>query len=112
MAEFYSARGWEIPPLPWTNLSPPFSGENVRTQVGDLDPGQDQEPRVLDDKGKVLLAQVLRTSDEVIARGELPRGGAEAEHGERPAVSVMDGIAYLGADQGLVSEIVSASVIL
>ena len=27
VAEFYSARGWEIPPLPWTNLSPPFSGE-------------------------------------------------------------------------------------
>ena len=26
MAEFYSARSWEIPPLPWTNLSPPFSG--------------------------------------------------------------------------------------
>ena len=25
MAEFYSARSWEIPPLPWTNLSPPFS---------------------------------------------------------------------------------------
>ena len=25
MAEFYSARGWEIPPLPWTDLSPPFS---------------------------------------------------------------------------------------
>ena len=25
MAEFYSARAWEIPPLPWTNLSPPFS---------------------------------------------------------------------------------------
>ena len=25
MAEFYAARGWEIPPLPWTNLSPPFS---------------------------------------------------------------------------------------
>ena len=22
---FTSARGWEIPPLPWTNLSPPFS---------------------------------------------------------------------------------------
>ena len=35
MAEFYSARGWEIPPLPWTNLSPPFSsgyaGEKVAT---------------------------------------------------------------------------------
>ena len=30
MAEFYSARSWEIPPLPWTNLSPPFS----RIRVG------------------------------------------------------------------------------
>ena len=31
MAEFYSARGWEIPPLPWTDLSPPFSiGLTVR----------------------------------------------------------------------------------
>ena len=25
VAEFYSARSWEIPPLPWTNLSSPFS---------------------------------------------------------------------------------------
>ena len=32
MAEFYSARGWEIPPLPWTNLSPPFS-EDLRTEL-------------------------------------------------------------------------------
>ena len=31
MAEFYSARGWEIPPLPWTNLSPPFSPLAVLT---------------------------------------------------------------------------------
>ena len=30
MAEFYSARSWEIPPLPWTNLSPPFSGTAQR----------------------------------------------------------------------------------
>ena len=30
MAEFYSARGWEIPPLPWTNLSPPFSTSGAR----------------------------------------------------------------------------------
>ena len=29
MAEFYSARSWEIPPLPWTNLSPPFSPEKL-----------------------------------------------------------------------------------
>ena len=33
MAEFYSARGWEIPPLPWTNLSPPFSSSLVGCQT-------------------------------------------------------------------------------
>ena len=33
MAEFYSARGWEIPPLPWTNLSPPFSRSAVASKL-------------------------------------------------------------------------------
>ncbi len=33
MAEFYSARGWEIPPLPWTNLSPPFSRSHTPLNV-------------------------------------------------------------------------------
>ena len=80
----------------------------MRTQVGDLDPGQDQEPRVVDREGKVLLALLPSPSDEVVARGELPRGGGEAEHGEWPAVSVLAGIAHLGADQGLVPEIVVA----
>ena len=83
-------------------------GQDVRTQVGDFDPGQDQESRVVDHEGKVLLAQLPCPSDEVVARGELPRGGGEAEHGERPAVAVVDGVAHLGADQGLVSEIVVA----
>ena len=36
MAEFYSARGWEIPPLPWTNLSPPFS---VRARIWEMGHG-------------------------------------------------------------------------
>ena len=80
----------------------------MRTQVGDIDPGQDQESRVVDHEGKVLLALLPCPSDEVVARGELPRGGGEAEHGERPAVAVVDGVAHLGADQGLVSEIVVA----
>ena len=33
MAEFYSARGWEIPPLPWTNLSPPFSNGGDKANI-------------------------------------------------------------------------------
>ena len=36
MAEFYSARGWEIPPLPWTNLSPPFSAEEQKGQLAGI----------------------------------------------------------------------------
>ena len=36
MAEFYSARGWEIPPLPWTNLSPPFSAGRACDPVAPL----------------------------------------------------------------------------
>ena len=32
---------------------------------------------------QVLLARLRRPSDEAAARGELPGGGAEAEHGER-----------------------------
>ena len=83
-------------------------GEDVRAEVGDFDPGQDQEPRVVDHQGEVLLAQLRRPPDELVARGELPRGGAEAEHGDGPAVAVVDGVAHLGADQGLVSEIVVA----
>ena len=37
----------------------------------------------------------------------MPRG-AEAEHGERPTVAVVDGVAHLGADQGPVAETVVA----
>ena len=33
MAEFYAARSWEIPPLPWTNLSPPFSHSTDQLKV-------------------------------------------------------------------------------
>ena len=58
--------------------------------------------------GQVLLALLGRPSDEVVARGELPGGGGEAEHGDGPAVAVVNGVAHLGADQGLVSEVVVA----
>ena len=41
MAEFYSARSWEIPPLPWTNLSPPFSAQRlVRTDAYQMSFGE------------------------------------------------------------------------
>ena len=87
---------------------PADQGEDVRAQVGDRDPGQDQEPRVVDDEWEVLLAQLRRPSDEAVAGRELACRRAEAEHGDRRAVAVVDGVAHLGTDQGLVTEVVVA----
>ena len=42
---------------PVIGQAPADEGQDVRTQVGDIDPGQDQESRVVDHEGKVLLAQ-------------------------------------------------------
>ena len=83
-------------------------GKDVRAEVGKLDLGRDEEPQVVDHEGMVLLAQLQRPPDEGVARGKLPRGDAEAEHGERSAGSVMDSVAHLGAAKGLLSEIVVA----
>ena len=42
--------------------------EDVRAQVGDRDPGQDEEPRIVDHEGEVLLAQLRRPSPQLRAR--------------------------------------------
>ena len=41
---------------PVLGQAPADDGEDVRAQVGDIDPGQDQEPRVIEHEGQVLLA--------------------------------------------------------
>ncbi len=58
MAEFYSARGWEIPPLPWTNLSPPFSISHRSLQVETPEEVADDIRRVLEliDAGRLILS--------------------------------------------------------
>ena len=73
-------------------------GPGVRGEIGD--------PPVVSYKGEVPFAQLCRPSDNGASRSELSRGGAEAEHGDRPAVSVVDGVAHPGADLGLVVKIV------
>ena len=54
MAEFYSARGWEIPPLPWTNLSPPFSRHGV---------GQ-RYKKYVEGLGEQALEKAIETANE------------------------------------------------
>ena len=41
---------------------------------------------VIDHEANVLLAQLRRRADEEVAQGELLRGAAVAEHGERPSI--------------------------
>ena len=59
----------------------------MRAEVGDFDPGLNEEPQVVDHEGEVLLTQLRRLADEAVVRGELPRGDGEAKHGEEPAVA-------------------------
>ena len=82
--------------------------EDVRAEVGVGDPGEDEEPGVADHQREVFLAQLRRPSDEAVVGRELACGGGEAEHGEEAALAVVDSVAHLGADQGLVAEVVVA----
>ena len=51
---------------------PVDQGEGVRAQVGDRDPGQDQEPRVVDDEWEVVTWSCFSTANDPV-----PMTGAE-----------------------------------
>ena len=52
-------------------------GEEVRGEVGDAYPGQDQEAGVVDHEGQVALPGFGGPADEAVAGRGLPGGGAE-----------------------------------
>ena len=83
-------------------------GQQVRGEMRDADPGQDQEASVIDDQWQVALARGGGPADEAVAGGGFPGGGAEAEQGQRQAVAGVHEVAQLGAGQVLVAEIVVA----
>ena len=70
-------------------------------EVGDVDPGQDEEAGVVDDEREVLLAVLPRPADEAVAGGEGPGGGGEAEHGEGGGVAGLDAKVGLGSNLNL-----------
>ena len=68
----------------------------MRTEVGDRDPGQDEEPRVVNDQGEVLLAQLWRPWAEPVGRSaedQIQRGSADTAVSGR-----MDGVSVDGAN--------------
>ena len=64
MAEFYSARGWEIPPLPWTNLSPPFSPVTFLDRVGN------EVATIGVDAGTTVIFDPVTNNVDIIVDGE------------------------------------------
>ena len=59
-----SARGDVVALGPVLGQAAADDCEDVRAEVGAFDPGQDQEPGVVDHEGEVLLAQLRRLHDE------------------------------------------------
>ena len=62
MAEFYAARSWEIPPLPWTNLSPPFSSMD---DIGRVPVFRSTIPPKIEEALLVLLLSFVKRPDRI-----------------------------------------------
>ena len=56
--------------------------QEVRCQMGNLDPGKDEEAGVVDDEVEVVLSLVSGPADEAVAWGDGPGGGAKSEGGQ------------------------------
>ena len=54
--------------------------------------------------GMTIQGTIRNLGLSITRRRFFSRRGAEAEHGDGPAVAVVYGVAHLGADQGLVVE--------
>lgn len=74
-------------PVLWEDSG--HSAQEVRCQMRNLDPGQNEEAGVLGNKMDVSISVSGLPSDEVIPRGHLPGCGSPAEASQRP--SLMEG---------------------
>ena len=100
MAEFYSARSCEIPPLPWTNLSPPFSditSKAERTGLFCSIAAEKSKLRIERDPLAVLFGVILRK--HVIGRDPIQlmrqphQPGAKSSPTEQGDKGLVDGTA-------------------
>ena len=80
--------------------------EQVRGEIADAYPRQDEEAGVVDHEREIALVHRGTPADELIAWGGFPGRGAEAEHGQRLAVDRTREVTYLRPGQGVMAEIV------
>ena len=59
------------------------ASEDVRGEVGDVNPRQDQEAGVVDHEVEVVLSLGRSPADEAVAWGDGPGGGTKSEGGEQ-----------------------------
>ena len=81
--------------------------QDAGSEIRRGDPGEDEESGVINNEMEVLLALCGCPADEAVSGGCLPCGGAEAQCSQE-AISATYQVAYLGAWQGFVSEVVVA----
>lgn len=79
---------------------PGIGGEDLGGQVLDPDPGQDQEPHVVDHLMEVALAGCRVPSDEGVPGAHLPRGRAPAQGRHQVPVEVDEVLEIRPYDQG------------
>ena len=82
------------------------AAQEMTGQVGDADPGEDEEAGVVDDPGQRDGALGRGPADPPVTRGTVPCGGAEHDTGHRAAGAGLHPALEVLADPGLVAEVV------
>ena len=80
-------------------------GENPGSQIGDMDPRQDEESRIVDDAAQLAFPLSMRPANPEITRGDFPGSTGKADAGQRPGVAG-DVVTQLEANRMLVAEVV------
>ena len=88
------------------------AGKQVRGQMGDVNPGKDEEADVVGDPGKALGPGWFVPPDELVARVDPPGGGAKERAADVAALAVAGEVGHVLADRAAQAEIVVADEIL
>ena len=94
-----------VDPLPVLRQDPRHPAQDVRRQVRDLDPRQDEEPQVVRQEAEIPAALVFRPADEPVPRTQVPRRRRPRQARQEPLPGT-DHVLQMLAHRLRVSEIV------
>ena len=79
---FDQHRGDPVAFLPVFGQASFHDRQQMGAEIGDADPGQNEESRIVDHPRQVLLALFVGPADKAVTRRQFPCGGGEAEQGK------------------------------